>query len=290
MARRPDPLVPLALFRRRVFATVNLSTLLVYGALYTMTAFLALFLQGGLGYGATAAGVVTLPTAIVLTLFSTRIGASAGRHGPRPFLVAGPLIMAAALAWLARIPATSEAWHLVPSSASTLAPPASVVIDVLPFSILWAVGLALVVAPLTTTLMSSVPVANAGVASAVNNSISRVGQPILAAVIFVLVSGSFYATLAGAVPGLEAADPALHAMVQPLNPPRPGAPAAVAEAAREASTAALHLAALACAALLVGGAVTSWVGLREGPAGRGEPASGQGSPAPGEPPGGSATP
>ncbi len=270
MARRPDPLVPLALFRRRVFATVNLSTLLVYGALYTMTAFLALFLQGVLGYSATAAGVVTLPTAIVLTLLSTRIGAAAGRHGSRGFLVAGPLLMAAGLAWLARIPATSEAWRLVPSSAATLAPPASVVIDVLPFSVLWAVGLALVVAPLTTTVMSSVPVGNAGVASAVNNSISRVGQPILAAVIFVVVSGSFYATLARAVPGLEAADPELRAIVQPLNPPRPEAPADVAEAAREASTAAFHLAALACAALLVGGAVTSWVGLRAGPAGHGK--------------------
>jgi hypothetical protein len=264
-----------------VFATVNLSTLLVYGALYTMTAFLALFLQGVLGYSATAAGVVTLPTAIVLTLLSTRIGAAAGRHGSRPFLVTGPLLMAAGLAWLARIPATSEAWRLVPSSASTLAPPVSVVIDVLPFSVLWAVGLALVVAPLTTTVMSSVPVANAGVASAVNNSISRVGQPILAAVIFVVVSGSFYATLARTVPGIEAAGPELRAMVQPLNPPRPGAPAEVAEAAKEASTAAFHLAALACAALLVGGAVTSRVGLRAGPEGNGkavdEPKSGGGS-------------
>ena len=54
----------------------------------------------------------------------------------------------------------------------------------------------MVVAPLTSTLMSSVPTGNAGVASAINNAISRVGQPLLAALIFVVVSGTFYATLA----------------------------------------------------------------------------------------------
>jgi hypothetical protein len=124
---------------------------------------------------------------------------------------------------------------------------------VLPFTVLFGVGLSLVVAPLTSTLMSSVPVRNAGVASAINNSISRIGQPILAALIFVVVTGSFYSALAGAVPGSDADDPALHAMVQPLNPPQPGAPPEIVDEAREASTAALHLAALVCAALMAAG-------------------------------------
>ena len=62
MARRPHPLVPLALFRRRRFATINLSTLLIYGAAYTMGYLFGLFLQNVLGYTATAAGLVSIPT------------------------------------------------------------------------------------------------------------------------------------------------------------------------------------------------------------------------------------
>jgi EmrB/QacA subfamily drug resistance transporter len=263
MARRPDPLVPLALFRRRVFATINLATLLVYGALYTVTLFQGLFLQGVLGYSATGAGVVGLPTAVLLTVLSTPIGMLAGRLGARRFLVAGPLLMAASLGWAARIPASSEPWPLDLTDASTFVPPSSMVIDVLPFTVLFALGLSLVVAPLTTTLMGSVPVGNAGVASAVNNAISRVGQPILSALIFVVVSGSFYTALAADVPGLDADNPSLHAIVQPLNAPKPGTPPGIADAARTASTDAFHLASLACATLLVAGAAVSWVGLRE---------------------------
>ena len=272
MARRPNPLVPLGLFRRRAFATINLSTLLIYGALYTVFTFQGLFLQGVLGYSATAAGVVGLPTGILLTVLSTRVGALAGRYGARPFLVAGPLLMAAGLAWFARIPATSEPWRLAFDDPATIAPPGSVLVDVLPFMVLFGVGLSLVVAPLTSTLMSSVPVRNAGVASAINNAISRIGQPILSALIFVVVTGSFYAALAGAVPGLDPNDPALRAVVQPLNPPRPDAPAEIVIAAREASTSALRLASIVCAALLAAGAAANWVGLRERPgAGEREP-------------------
>ena len=112
----------------------------------------------------------------------------------------------------------------------------------MPMVLLFGFGLSLVVAPLTSTLMSSVPVGNAGLASAINNSISRVGQPLLAAVIFVVVSGSFYASLAADVPGVDPNDPQLRAQVQPLNPPAEGTPPDVAQAATEASVDALHLA------------------------------------------------
>ena len=264
MARRRHPLVPLGLFRRRAFATVNLSTLLIYGALYTALTFQALFLQGVLGYSATAAGVVTLPQGVFLTLLSTRIGSLAGRYGPRPFLVAGPMLMAAGVGWLARMPASSEAWRLSWSVPATFSPPPSAIVDLGPYVLLFSLGLSLLVAPLTTALMASVPVANAGVASAINNAISRVGQPIISAVIFVAVTGSFYAALAGAIPGLDPASPALRDLVQPLNPPRPGAPAQVVEAARVASASAFHAAALVCAALLAAGAAANWLGLREG--------------------------
>ena len=125
MARRPNPLVPLGLFRRRRFATINLSTLLIYGALYTIALFQGLFLQNTVGYTATAAGIIGLPTGIILTLFSARVGSAAGRIGMRPFLVIGPIIMASGLFWFARVPVDDRALGSSQlGDPSTLAPAA----------------------------------------------------------------------------------------------------------------------------------------------------------------------
>jgi hypothetical protein len=109
--------------------------------------------------------------------------------------------------------------------------------------------------------MGSVPVRNAGLASAINNAIARVGQPLLAAVIFVVISGTFYATLARDVPGLDPDAPEIRQDVQPLNPPRAGIPPNVAMASREASTDAFHLAALVGAGLLFTGSAVNGFGL-----------------------------
>lgn len=264
MTRRPNPLVPLGLFRRRAFATINASTLLIYSALYTMLTVQALFLQGVLGYSATAAGVTSLPVGLLLTLLSTRVGTLAGRWGARPFLVVGPVLMAAGVLWLARIPATSEPWRLSPGDPASLVPPASVLVDVAPYAILFGLGISLVVAPLTSTLMSSVPVARAGVASAINNAVSRIGQPLVIALIFVAVTGTFYASLADQVPGLDASDPVVREQVQPLNEPKAGTPDAVVEAATVASTGAFHVAAIVAGVLLLAGAAVNAVGLRGG--------------------------
>jgi len=259
MTRRKNPLIPLGLFRVRAFAMINLSTLLIYGALYVTFGFQSLFLQGTLGYAAFAAGAVGLPTGLLLTFMSTRIGSLAGRLGGRRFLTAGPLIMAAGLLWLGRIPSTSEPWTSGPI------PPVGYWVDVFPGIILFGIGISMVVAPLTSTLMSSVPVSKAGIASAVNNAISRVGQPLLSAVIFIVITASFYSSLAAKVPGLDPNDPALRAAVQPLNRPVDGTPQAIVVAAREASTDAFRQAVLVGAVLLVAGAVVNFVGLRPGP-------------------------
>ncbi|MFL5755662.1 MAG: MFS transporter [Chloroflexota bacterium] len=261
MARRKYTLVPLSLFRIRSFAVINLATLLIYAALYGILGFQPLFLQGVIGYSATAAGITGLPVGILLAVFSTRVGTVAGRIGARRFLVTGPLLMAAGYIWYARIPSTSAPWDARLTDVGSLIPPTSVLVDIVPSVLLIGVGISLVVAPLTATLMSSVPVRNAGLASAINNAISRVGQPILAALIFVVVSGAFYASL-GTVAGVDASDPALRSSVQPLNPPGPQVPEAIAAAARIASTDAFHLAAIVGATLLVAGALTSWFGLR----------------------------
>lgn len=263
MGRSANPLVPLSLFRSRRFAVINLSTLLIYGALYVTFSFQSLFVQGALGYSALAAGAVGLPIGLLLTALSTRVGALAGRLGARRFLVGGPLLMAAGLAWLARAPASSDAWRATLADPASLIPPSDTLADIVPGVLLFGIGISLVVAPLTTVLMSSVPVRHAGLGSAINNAISRVGQPLLSAVIFIVVTAGYASALAAAVPGLDPADPAIRRLVPPLNVPAPGAPDALAEAARAASTDAFHLAALVCAGLLVAGAIVNLVGLRE---------------------------
>jgi EmrB/QacA subfamily drug resistance transporter len=258
MARRPNPLVPLSLFRSRDFSIINFSTLLVYGALYVTFGFQTLFLQGVLGYSALGAALTGLPSGILLTLLSTRVGTIAGRVGGRRFLVVGPALMGCALLWYARVPVTSAPWR---PGADAIVPPLSMLVDILPGVLLFGLGISLVVAPLTTTLMGSVPVRNSGLASAINNAISRVGQPLLAAIIFIVISGTFYATLASRVPGLDPNSPTVRHDVQPLNPPAPSVTADVVEASRAASTDAFHLAALVGAGLLFAGSAVNGVGL-----------------------------
>jgi EmrB/QacA subfamily drug resistance transporter len=263
MAHRPNPLVPLELFRQRTFAVVNLSTFVIYGALYVSLTFPSLFLQGTLGYSPLAAGAFVLPIWLPLALFSTRAGRLAGRFGARPFLVAGPLAMAAGLLWLGRIPATSAAWVAVPGDPASLVPPVDYLVDVLPGTLLLGIGLALLVAPLTTALMGSVPVRRAGLASAINNAISRVGAPLASAILFIVITATFVPALVAAVPGFDAALADALGIV-PLAPPPAGAPPALAAAIPSASTDSFHLAMAVAAALLVLGAVVNLVGLERG--------------------------
>jgi len=261
MANRPHPLVPLDLFRNRTFATINLATFFIYGALYITQSYQGLLMQGVLGYTATAAGAIGLPSGIMLTLLSTRVGTLAGRIGGRLFLVAGPLIMAVGLLWFVRLPADSAAWKATFTEPATLIPPADVLIDVLPAMLLFGFGISLIVAPLTSTLMNSVPGSRAGLGSAINNAISRVGAPLIGAVIFIAISATFYAVL-GELTGLDANASDVRHGFPPLNPPTVDATDDQLAAAREASVEAFHQAMLVSAALLgIGGAV-SFFGLR----------------------------
>lgn len=288
LMRRRDPLVPPDLFRSRAFAAINLSTFVIYGALYVNLAFQQLYLQGVLRYSPTAAAMALLPPAILLTLASTWAGRLAGRLGARRFLVAGPLLMSAGQLWLARVPSTSAAWAAVPSDLASLVPPGGYLVDILPGQVAYGMGLAILVAPLSTALMASVSARRAGVASAINNAVSRAGAPLVSALLFIALSAGFYPTLATLLPGLDVTTPAFRAAVQPLTPPDPALGATVEAAVREASTAAFHLAMLVTAALLALGAAINGIGLGPRPSGAGEVAT-TGSPAP-QPPGASTPP
>jgi EmrB/QacA subfamily drug resistance transporter len=268
MAQSREPLVPLELFRSRNFTVTNISTFLIYGALYVSFYYLALFLQGVLGYSAAAAGLAGIPGGLLLVFLSTRFGALSVRYGPKIFMTVGPLLMAIGVLWFARVPAASPAWVFLPGDPSTWIPPREYLIDFLPAQIIFGFGLALMVAPLTTALMTSVPVRNSGVASALNNAISRVGPQLAGAVIFVAITASFYSGMAARLPGTDTSDPKFRHSFPPMNVARcpdnascPEDVVARIQAARDQSTDAFHLAMFVSAGLLAAGALVNAVGI-----------------------------
>lgn len=262
MMRAAHPLVPPQLFRSRNFTTTNLSTFIIYGAMAVVFYYLPLFMQGTLGYTAAAVGLATVAPGVFLALFSSRFGALAARYGPRWFMAAGPAIMAVGVLWLSRVPAESQAWVLRPDHPRSFLPPGTYLTDFLPGLVIVGIGIMAMVAPLTTALMTSVPVHNAGVASAVNNAIADVGPQLINALIFVAITASFYANLGAHVPGLDVSSPAIRQRISPLNPPPQGTPPVEAAAARRASTRAFRLAMLVGAILLLAGAAVNAVGIR----------------------------
>ena len=257
MTRARHPLIPLGLFRSRNFTVTNISTMLIYGALYVTFYYLALFQQGTIGYSPTAAGVAGIPGTLFLIFFSARFGALAARFGARWFMAAGPLLMAAGVLWFARVPSDSTPWRLEPGSPASYLPPVSYFTDFLPGSILFGLGIMMLVAPLTTALMTSVPVRNSGVASAINNAISRVGPQLAGALIFVFLTANFYAYLASRI-SADVSSEAFRARVSPLNTP---ADPSLIGVVRDASTSSFHIAMVLGAVLLVLGGVVNAAGI-----------------------------
>lgn len=267
MARSRHPLVPLELFKSRNFAVTNISTFVIYGALYITFLFLTLFLQGTIGYTAAAAGLAGLPGSVILAVASTRVGSLAGRFGPRWFMAAGPALMAVGLFLLFFLPAGVAPWKLAVDRPSTYLPPVDYFTRIFPALVVWGAGLALTVAPLTTALMRSVPVQNSGLASSINNAVSRVGPQLAGAATFVAISTQFYAQLAGKLPGVDLASAAVRQKLSPLNQPDMALTPSALAAVHQADADAFHVAVGFCCALLLAGAVVNAIGIRNAPAG-----------------------
>ncbi len=260
MARASHPLIPLSLFRSRNFTVTNISTLVIYGSLYVTFYYLTLFMQGTVGYTAAAAGLAGIPGTLFTIFLSPRFGGLASRVGSRWFMAVGPAIMALGVLWYARMPATTTPWHLMPQHPSTFLPPLSYVIDLLPASIIFGLGISLLVAPLTTALMRSVPAHSAGLGSAINNAISRVGPQLAGALVFVFITASFYSYIATLRPDINVNDPAFRKAASPLNPSAiPG----LSDLVRDASASSFHRAMMVGAALLIMGAIVCAIGIED---------------------------
>jgi len=263
MTRRADPLIPPELFRSRNFTITNISTFLIYGALYVLGYFTTLFIQGTVGFTAAAAGLGFIPTGLFLVFFSSRFGALSGRYGPRLFMTVGPALMCLGTLWYLRVPPSTSPWLFTFGDPGTYLPPASWFVDFLPATLVFGLGVSMMVAPLTTALMTSVPAKNSGVASAINNAISRVGPQLAGAVIFIAITTSFYSGLHDRAPQLDPNDAEVRKAYAPLNVV-PGSN--TQQAQREASTDAFHLAMFIAALLLGVGAAVNAVGIVNRPA------------------------
>jgi EmrB/QacA subfamily drug resistance transporter len=173
--RARDPLLPLSLFRERDFALVNVATLLIYSALAGSTFFLVLFLQSVVGYTPFEAGLLLLPSTVVTLALAPSFGRLADRLGARVFLVTGPLVMASGmLLWL--LVDDRTLWD-----------------GLLPGLLLYGLGLAMIVAPITSAALLSAPERYSGVAAGVNATFSRLGSLFAIAVLGLVVSLVFAA-------------------------------------------------------------------------------------------------
>lgn len=182
--RARDPMLPLGLFARRNFAVGNVETLAVYAGLSTLFFFLVLFLQQVAGYSPLKSGLASLPTTIVMFVLSRRFGALADRFGPRVFMGAGPIVAGAGLLLLLRVQVD-----------------VNYLTEVLPALLVFSVGLAMTVAPLTAAVLAGVEEGQAGIASGVNNAIARVAGLLGIAAIGAIVATQFGATLQGKLAG-----------------------------------------------------------------------------------------
>lgn len=183
--RSDAPLLPLTLFADRQFRVTTVVTFVVYGALGGVLFLLPVTLQVAGGYSPLASGVALLPLTAVMLGLSTASGRLASRIGPRLQMSVGPIVVGFGLALLARVAGD-------PSYPT----------GVLPAVLVFGLGLAVTVAPLTATALGSAPGAHVGVASAVNNDVARIGGLLAVAVLPAVsgISGSAYlqpAQLAG---------------------------------------------------------------------------------------------
>jgi EmrB/QacA subfamily drug resistance transporter len=169
--RASAPMAPLEIFRRRQFVGANVTTLCVYGALGGAFVFVMLELQTVMGYSALEAGAAFAPMTLLLLTLSSRMGRLADRIGPRIPMTVGPLVAGAGFALLSR-----------------LGPGASYLLDVLPGVVTFGIGMSITVAPLTAAVLAAIEDRRAGVASAINNAVSRIAG-LLAVALMPLAAG-----------------------------------------------------------------------------------------------------
>lgn len=170
-ATAKQPMMPLALFRVRNFAVGNLATLFIYGALGMSGFVVVVFLQQTGSWPATLAGMAVLPVTVILMLLSSTFGRLSGQYGPRLFMAVGPIL--AGIGHLLMLTVTADVnywWQLLPGI------------------VLFGLGLAITVAPLTAAILGSISEKQSGIGSAINNAVARVAGLVAVAALGIIVA------------------------------------------------------------------------------------------------------
>ncbi|MGH2960985.1 MAG: MFS transporter, partial [Solirubrobacterales bacterium] len=252
-ARTRHPMLDLSLFRIRNFAVTNMVTLVVYGGLFAAMFYVTLFLQQTVGYTPLEAGLATTPISVMLFVLSPRFGRLASGSGPRLPMSVGPIVGGIGLLML--IGAGADAAYLT---------------EVFPGIVVFALGLAATVAPLTATALDSVEERRVGVASGINNGVSRVAGLLAIAVLGAVIAGSFGSTiddrLGGAPLSGQGERSVTRVKEKPLGTPDTGGlggdeAAEIERATAAASEEGFHIGMVLAGALMIVGGVVAAVGI-----------------------------
>jgi EmrB/QacA subfamily drug resistance transporter len=253
-ARARAPMLPLSLFRERNFTVGNLTTLTAYLGLGGVIFLLPVFLQEVSGYSPVQAGLALLPVTLLLIVLSRRFGALADRIGSRVLISLGALVAAGGLLLLGRVNQRAD-----------------YVSEVLPALLVFGLGLAMLVAPLTATVLGAVQEEHAGVAAAVNTTLSRVAQLFAVAVLGAVVSLAFAshvdATLGRTTLGVGGRAAVSRAKREPLASPSllgvsPGGRILLRATFEDASVHAFSVADTIAAVLVAAGGLIAFAGIR----------------------------
>jgi EmrB/QacA subfamily drug resistance transporter len=253
-AKARHPMLPLWLFKIRNFWVTNLTTLSTYAGLIGGLFFVGLYLQQVVGYSPLEAGLATTPISILMFFLSPRFGRIASGTGPRAPMTAGPIVGGLGLLLLLRVDTG-----------------ASYLVDVLPGLLVFGVGLSATVAPLTATVLDSVDEHRVGIASGVNNGVSRVAGLLAIAVLGAVISAHFGSALDSNLGSEPLSNPGAgivsDAKAQPLAVPDtedlpPAEADRVATASAEASTSAFHLGVLIAGLLMILGGIAAGLGIQ----------------------------
>lgn len=245
----PHPMLPLSLFRNRNFSVGNVATLAVYAGLTAALFLLVVFLQQVSGYSALAAGLASVPVTIIMFLLSPKIGALAGTNGPRLFMGFGPIVAGCGFLMMLQLGVHVDYWT-----------------QLFPAIVLFGIGLAITVAPLTSAILGDVAPAQAGIASAVNNAVARIAGLIAVAAVGAIVAAQFSSTLDHKLSKLIVTPDAVVTAKRVSLGTAPPAPyqqdPEFRRALSEASVEAFHTGILAIAVLLIAGGAVSLAGIR----------------------------
>jgi EmrB/QacA subfamily drug resistance transporter len=225
--RSDNPLLPVALLRERVFVVANVCTFVVYATLGASTFYLALYLQSAaVGYTPVEASLVFIPVSVIMFFLAARFGRLADRDGPRLYLTIGPIVMGVGM--------------LLFMLATTPNP-----LQIIPSVVVFALGLSITVAPITSTALKAAPARLSGLAAGVNTTVSRMGGLIATPLLGVIISAVFIAHAGG-----TGSDPFATTGLGPEG--------------QAAAVSAFRVAMVVSAALCAGGGLIAWFFLPRG--------------------------